>query len=81
MDTDRRTFLKGAAVSGAALAMGAKSAAAAAGGPKDLPVPPGKEFEGMGGAFSAMITPFTKENRVDEAMIERIVEFGISNGL
>ena len=46
-----------------------------------LPVPPGVEFAGMGGACSAMITPFTPDNRIDEGMIERIVEFGISNGL
>ena len=38
-------------------------------------------FEGMNGAFAAMYTPFTAEDKVDEAMIERVVEFGIASGL
>lgn len=81
MNTDRRSFLKGMAIAGATAAIGAKGASAAEGGLVDLPVPAGKEFVNMGGAFSAMITPFTKENRVNEAEIERIVEFGIRSGL
>ena len=39
------------------------------------------EFADMAGAFAAMYTPFTKDDRVDEAMIERVVEFGIASGL
>ena len=81
MDTNRRNFIKGMAIAGATAAIGAKGASAAEGGLVDLPVPAGKEFANMGGAFSAMITPFTKENRVNEAEIERIVEFGIRSGL
>lgn len=81
MNTNRRNFLKGLALTGATAAVGAKSSFAAEAGLVDLPVPAGKAFEGMGGAFSAMYTPFTKDNRVDEAMIERVVEFGLANGL
>ena len=81
MSTSRREFLKGMAVAGAAVAAGTKGASAAEGGLADLPVPAGKEFANMGGAFSAMITPFTPDNRVNEAEIERIVEFGIRSGL
>jgi len=81
MKTDRRDFIKGLAIAGAATAVGAQRATAAESGIVDLPVPAGKEFEGMGGAFAAMITPFTKDNRVNEAEIERIVEFGIRSGL
>ena len=76
---DRRGFISGTAVAGAAAVLGSKSVPAA--GSQALPVPPGREFEGMGGAFSAMYTPFTADNRVNEEMIERIVEFGISSGL
>lgn len=41
----------------------------------------GKEFNNMGGAYAAMFTPFTKENRVNPEMIERLVEFGLAQGL
>ena len=74
----RRSFIKAVAATGAA-ALGGKAVAAEAA--RDLPVPDGAEFRGMGGAFSAMVTPFTPDNRVDEAMVERIVEFGVANGL
>ena len=81
MDTNRRNFIKGMAIAGATAAIGARGASAAESGIVDLPVPAGKEFEGMGGAFSAMVTPFDGNNRIDEGMIERIVEFGIRSGL
>ena len=80
MESGRRDFIKGAVLAGTA-AMGGLRSAASEGGYADLPVPAGKEFCGMGGAFSAMVTPFTKDNRIDEGMIERIVEFGIEGGL
>ena len=76
---DRRNFIKAMAATGAAAAVG--KGALAANAPTDLPVPAGAEFAGMGGAFSAMVTPFTPDNRVNEEMIERIVEFGIASGL
>ncbi len=39
------------------------------------------EFKGMRGAYAAMFTPFDADGRVNEAMIERLVEHGLSNGL
>ena len=41
----------------------------------------GKEFQNMNGAYAAMFTPFTADNRVNPEMIERIIEFGLENGL
>ena len=79
MNSDRRCFLKGVFGAGAVAAVG--TAVPAVETVRDLPVPPGAEFAGMGGAFSAMVTPFKADNTVDEEMIERIVEFGISSGL
>ena len=38
-------------------------------------------FRGMAGAYAAMFTPFTKDNKVNEAAIEEIVEHGIKGGL
>ena len=75
---DRRGFIRAMAATGAVTAAAGVARAAEA---KDLPVPKGAEFAGMGGAFSAMYTPFTNDNRVNEEMIERIVEFGIASGL
>ena len=36
---------------------------------------------GMGGAYAAMITPFTKDDKVDEGAIEQLVEYGLKGGL
>jgi len=79
MNINRKGFITGMLGAGAVAASG--KLAAAEGAAADLPVPAGAEFAGMGGAFSAMVTPFTADNRIDEGMIERIVEFGIANGL
>ena len=35
----------------------------------------------MSGAYSAMFTPITKDNKVNEEAIGRMVEYGIANGL
>ena len=40
-----------------------------------------KCFKGMSGAYSAMFTPITKDNRINEEAIDRMVEYGIANGL
>ena len=40
-----------------------------------------KPKAGMGGAYSAMITPFTKDDKVNEGAIEQLVEYGIESGL
>jgi len=39
------------------------------------------EFSGMRGAYAAMFTPFDSAGRVNEEMIERLVEHGLANGL
>ena len=41
----------------------------------------GKEFNGMAGAFSAMFTPFTPNNTVNEEAIFHLIEYGIREGL
>ena len=41
----------------------------------------GKEFQGMDGAYTALFTPFTKDNQVNVDMLERLVEFHLSQGL
>ncbi len=46
-----------------------------------LPVPGGEEFAGMAGAYAALVTPYKADGSVNEEMIERIVEFGLANGL
>lgn len=41
----------------------------------------GSEFQNMDGAFSALFTPFTPDNRVNVAMLERLVEYHLAQGL
>ncbi len=38
-------------------------------------------FDGMDGAHAALFTPFTADNHVNPDMIEKIMEYGIANGL
>lgn len=38
-------------------------------------------FEGMEGAFSALLTPYTSDNRVNEEMIGRLIEHQLANGI
>ena len=40
-----------------------------------------KAFDGMGGAYAALYTPFKKDGSVNEEMIEKLIEYGIGNGL
>ena len=35
----------------------------------------------MSGAYAAMFTPITRDNRINEETIDRMIEFGIANGL
>ena len=44
-------------------------------------MPRGKVFDGMAGAYSALYTPFKKDGSLNEEMIERVVEYGISRRL
>ena len=39
------------------------------------------DFNGMGGAYAAMITPFTKDDKVNEGAIDQLVEYGLAGGL
>ena len=40
-----------------------------------------KAFDGMGGAYAALYTPFRKDGSINEEMIEKLIEYGIGNGL
>ena len=46
-----------------------------------LAVPKGSCFKGMAGAYSALYTPFRKDGSLNEEMIEKVIEYGISKGL
>ncbi|MBR4652534.1 MAG: dihydrodipicolinate synthase family protein [Kiritimatiellae bacterium] len=48
---------------------------------KGLQVPNGACFKGMAGAYAAMYTPFKKDGSLNEEMIERLIEYGLSRGL
>jgi len=41
----------------------------------------GAEFQGMAGAYTALFTPFTRENRVNVEMLERMVAYHLAQGL
>ncbi len=38
-------------------------------------------FNNMDGAYAALFTPFTADNRVNPEMIEKVMEYGLANGL
>ena len=80
MNINRRGFLAAAGAMGAA---GLKLSASAktTGEPRLGPTLTGREFVGMAGAFSAMLTPFDKDGRLNEGAIDRLVEYGIREGL
>ena len=46
-----------------------------------LTAPRGKTFAGMTGAYSALYTPFRKDGSLNEEMVERAIEYGLSRGL
>ena len=46
-----------------------------------LPVPEGREFVGMSGAFAALWTPFRKDGSVNEAALEKEIEWCLGNGI
>ena len=46
-----------------------------------LPLPKGKLFKDMAGAYSALYTPFKKDGVLNEEMVEKVIEYGISKGL
>lgn len=77
---NRRSFLKLGTLAGVTTAVSAQSKAvtppAAA-----LPVPDGPVFAGMAGAYAALITPYKPDGSINEEMIEKVVAFGLANGL
>ena len=46
-----------------------------------LAVPSGACFKGMAGAYSALYTPFRRDGSLNEEMVEKVIEYGISRGL
>ena len=46
-----------------------------------LAVPKGRIFKDMAGAYSALYTPFRKDGSLNEEMVEKVVEYGVSRGL
>ncbi len=50
-------------------------------GTAGLPLPRGKAFAGMAGAYSALYTPFKKDGSLNEEMIEKVIDYGLSRGL
>ena len=85
MNTNRRDFIRMGAIAGATVALtqgtngqtgGTRSCASAA-----LSVPDGPEFAGMSGAYAALITPYKPDGSVNEEMIEKIIAYGLANGL
>jgi N-acetylneuraminate lyase len=44
-------------------------------------VPEGKEFEGMGGVYVALMTPFTKKDTVNVAVLEQQVDYYAACGI
>jgi hypothetical protein len=67
---NRRAFLAGVVMTGAATGLPAANAA-----------PARRDPFGMAGVYTALFTPFTKDNRVNEEMIARTVAYGIRNGI
>ena len=43
--------------------------------------PSGKCFQGMSGAYAALYTPFAADGSLNEEMVEKLVEYGLSRGL
>ena len=89
--TNRRDFITKGALAGGAMALGGKAiaegeacgcgASCAAAAKPGLPLPDGPEFEGMAGAYAALVTPYKPDGSLNEEMVERLVEFGLENGL
>ncbi|MBR4654539.1 MAG: dihydrodipicolinate synthase family protein [Kiritimatiellae bacterium] len=46
-----------------------------------LTLPQSGCFKDMGGPYAAMMTPFTKDYRINEGAIEQLMEYGIAGGL
>ena len=79
MDSSRRAFIGAVVAAGAGMTSGAELPTV--GKSSSLPLPEGAEFAGMAGAYAALVTPYKKDGSVNEEMVERIVEYGLANGL
>ena len=80
MVSSRRSFISAAVAASAGMVTG-EDLSTVAKTKVSLPLPEGAEFEGMAGAYAALVTPYKKDGSVNEEMVERIVEYGLANGL
>jgi N-acetylneuraminate lyase len=72
MQIDRRTFI-------ATSVAGAASLASLRGGGS---VPAGGgAFADMAGVYTALFTPYTKDNRINDVMIGKMIEYALANGI
>ena len=82
MNTNRRDFIRMGVVAGATAAFAARGERRVEdNAPCQLPLPEGSEFAGMSGAYATLITPYKPDGSVNEEMIEKIIEYGLANGL
>lgn len=51
------------------------------GAPAFGPALEGAEFRGMAGVYAPIFTPYTKDNRINVEMLERMVEFQLAQGV
>ena len=75
MQVDRLTFIKASLAGVASMTVPAVA---------DKPSPrtaSQSAFAGIAGVYTALFTPFTKDNRVNVEMIERMVAYGLANGI
>ena len=72
MQIDRRTFIATSVAAAASLASLSGSGSVPAGG---------EAFSDMAGVYTALFTPYTKDNRVNESMIGRMIEYALANGI
>ena len=74
MNTNRRTFIKASVIGMAAAA----APTAAIGGARQAAK---SAFADMSGVYTALFTPFTRDNRVNADMVAKMVEYGLVNGV
>ncbi len=75
MQVDRLTFIKASLAGVASMTVPAVA---------DKPSPrtaSQSAFAGIAGVYTALFTPFTKDNRMNVEMIERMVAYGLANGI
>ena len=77
MEINRREFITGAAATGAAAFSAAKDVDVKS----DAHSFSDPAFAGMEGVYTALFTPFKPDLSLNEEMVERLVEFGIANGV